>query len=410
VGFRRGPLADLDVSVDPDFWRGRRVLLTGHTGFKGAWLALWLQSLGARLTGFALRAPTQPSLYELACVGEGMESIEGDVRDFQALAAALERARPEVVIHMAAQSLVRRSFLEPRKTYEVNVMGTVNLLDAVRHRRGLSPPVRVVVNVTSDKCYENREWEWAYREHEPMGGHDPYSSSKGCAELVTDAFRRSFYGPEGGPRVASARAGNVIGGGDWGEDRLLADLMRGALAGRAVHVRNPDSVRPWQHVLNPLSGYLLLGQALWHSEEIAGAWNFGPADEDARPVSWIVDRISTLWPQELPWVQDLGLHRSAPHEARYLKLDSSRARARLGWRPRWDLEQGLDAVLAWYCALSAGEDMRAVTLGQIEAFERGTAPAGRLAPPERPVLPGQPALPERPTLPGQPAPAERALR
>jgi CDP-glucose 4,6-dehydratase len=365
----------MDVSVDPDFWRGRRVLLTGHTGFKGAWLALWLQTLGARLTGFSLQAPTQPSLYELACVGEGMESIEGDVRDFQALAAALDLARPEVVIHMAAQSLVRRSFLEPRETYEVNVMGTVNLLDAVR-RRG---DVRAVVNVTSDKCYENREWEWAYRECEAMGGHDPYSSSKGCAELVTDAFRRSFCLPEGGPRLASARAGNVIGGGDWSEDRLIPDLMRGALAGRAVYVRNPDSVRPWQHVLNPLGGYLALVQALWSSDEIAGPWNFGPAEEDARPVSWVVQRISALWPEELPWVEpeDPERHRPDPHEARYLKLDSSRARSRLGWRPQWGLEEGLDAVLAWYRALSAGEDMRAVTVGQIEAFDPGSKPAAQ---------------------------------
>jgi CDP-glucose 4,6-dehydratase len=359
------------VKIDPDFWRGRRVLLTGHTGFKGAWLSLWLQSLGADLTGFSLGVPTRPSLFELAGVGDSMASIDGDVRDFDALAAAFGAARPEIVVHMAAQSLVRRSLCEPRETYEINVMGTVNLLDAVR-RRG---DVRVVVNITSDKCYENREWEWAYRECEAMGGHDPYSSSKGCAELVTDAFRRSFCLPEGGPRLASARAGNVIGGGDWSEDRLIPDLMRGALSGRAVHVRNPDSVRPWQHVLNPLSGYLALGQALWSSDEVAGAWNFGPVEEDARPVSWVVQRISTLWPEELPWVEDPEHDRLDPHEARYLKLDSSRARTRLGWRPRWDLEEGLDAVLAWYRALRAGEDMRAVTLGQIEAFNSGSKPA-----------------------------------
>lgn len=367
---RQGAVAGMDMNVDADFWRGRRVLLTGHTGFKGAWLALWLQTLGARVTGFSLGIPTHPSLYELARVGEDMESIEGDVRDFEALVAALDRACPEVVIHMAAQSLVRRSFSEPRLTYEVNVMGTVNLLDAVRSSEG----VRTVVNVTSDKCYENREWEWAYRECEAMGGHDPYSSSKGCAELITDAFRRSFCRLDGGPRLASARAGNVIGGGDWGEDRLIPDLMRGALAGRAVHVRNPDSVRPWQHVLNPLSGYLMLAQALWRSEEIAGPWNFGPAEEDARPVSWIVERISAQWPQELPWVLDPVTHGSAPHEARYLKLDSSRARIRLGWRPRWGLEEGLDAALTWYQALSAEEDMRAVTLGQIETFDHGLKP------------------------------------
>jgi CDP-glucose 4,6-dehydratase len=355
------------MSVDADFWRGRRVLLTGHTGFKGAWLALWLQALGAQVTGFSLGVPTHPSLYELARVSEGIESIEGDVRDFSALAAALDSARPEVVIHMAAQSLVRRSFSEPRLTYEVNVMGTVNLLDAVRLLDG----VRVVINVTSDKCYENREWEWAYRECEPMGGHDPYSSSKGCAELLTNAFRGSFYGHEGGPRLASARAGNVIGGGDWGEDRLIPDLMRGALEGRAIRVRNPDSVRPWQHVLNPLSGYLTLAQALWQSAEIAGPWNFGPAEQDARPVAWLVERMSRQWPEELPWVVDQSAYPPGPHEARYLRLDSSRARIHLGWAPRWGLEEGLDATLAWYRAYGEEEDMRALTLEQIEAFARG---------------------------------------
>ena len=315
------------VTVDPDFWRDRRVLLTGHTGFKGAWLALWLQSLGAQVTGYSTRVPTEPSLYELARVGEGMENIQGDVRDHDAIAAAVGAASPEVVVHMAAQSLVRRSFAEPRETYETNVMGTVNVLDAVR-RNGAG--VRVLVNVTSDKCYENREWEWGYREVEPMGGHDPYSSSKGCAELVTDAFRRSFFSDRDGARVASARAGNVIGGGDWGEDRLVPDIMRAALAGEQVRVRNPNSIRPWQHVLNPLSGYLVLAQALWDAPEHAAGWNFGPVEEDARSVGWIVERLGELWPAELRWALDDGPH---PHEARYLKLDSSRARARLGWRP-----------------------------------------------------------------------------
>jgi CDP-glucose 4,6-dehydratase len=356
-------------TVDPDFWRERRVLVTGHTGFKGSWLALWLQALGAHVTGFSLGVPTHPSMYELARVGEGMESIEGDVRDPRALASALAATRPEVVIHMAAQSLVRRSFSEPRLTYEVNVMGTVNLLDAVRRDAG----VRVVVNVTSDKCYQNREWEWAYREHEPMGGHDPYSSSKGCAELITDAFRRSFFATEESTRIASARAGNVIGGGDWAEDRLIPDLMCAALDGRTVHVRSPDSVRPWQHVLNPLGGYLTLAQALWSSAELAGGWNFGPADEDARPVRWIVQRIAALWPQPLLWVEDGEPCQPRLHEARYLKLDSSRARSHLGWRPRWDLREGLDATVAWYRALHAGEDMSVVTSTQIEAYEHAVA-------------------------------------
>ena len=268
---------------------------------------------------------------------------------------------------MAAQSLVRRSFTEPRETYETNVMGTVNLLDAVRLN---GERARVVVNVTSDKCYENREWEWGYREDEPMGGHDPYSNSKGCAELVTGAFRRSFFSDPDGARVASARAGNVIGGGDWGEDRLVPDIMRAALAGEQVRVRNPNSIRPWQHVLNPLSGYLVLAQALWDSPEHAAGWNFGPADEDARPVGWIVERMAELWPQELRWALDDGPH---PHEARYLKLDSSRARARLGWRPLVDLDAALESIVEWYRALREGADMRAVTLGQIETFNYAAA-------------------------------------
>ncbi|HTW43295.1 MAG TPA: CDP-glucose 4,6-dehydratase [Solirubrobacteraceae bacterium] len=361
--------AQPDGAVDPGFWCDRRVLLTGHTGFKGSWLALWLQTLGAHVTGFSSGVPTRPALYELARVGEGMESIEGDVRDFQALADALAHARAEVVIHMAAQSLVRRSFAEPRTTYEVNVMGTVNLLDAVR----ADGNVRVVVNVTSDKCYENREWEWAYREHEPMGGHDPYSSSKGCAELVTGAFRRSFFDADEAPRLASARAGNVIGGGDWGADRLIPDLMRAVFDGRAAHVRNPGSIRPWQHVLNPLGGYLALAQALWSSEQFAGGWNFGPADDDARPVRWIAQRIADMWPSQLAWAEGDEPQRSVAHEARCLRLDSSRARSRLGWRPQWDLERGLEATVAWYRALRAGEDMRAVTDAQIAVYEQAAA-------------------------------------
>jgi CDP-glucose 4,6-dehydratase len=349
-------------AVDPTFWDGRRVLLTGHTGFKGAWLSLWLQSLGATVTGFSDRIPTEPSLYDLAHLDDSMESILGDIRDPAAIEAAVAASRPEVVIHMAAQSLVRRSFTEPRETYATNVMGTVNLLDSIRR----APSVRVLVNVTSDKCYDNKEWEWGYREHEPMGGHDPYSNSKGCAELVTDAFRRSFFSHSDGPRIASARAGNVIGGGDWAVDRLIPDVMRAALSGETLHIRNPDAIRPWQHVLNPLSGYLVLAQALWESPEHAHGWNFGPADEDARPVSWIVWHMNQLWREELRLTHDDGPH---PHEALHLKLDSSRARAHLGWRPGWGLPEGLDAVVSWYRRLREGDDMRAVTAGQIRAFQ-----------------------------------------
>jgi CDP-glucose 4,6-dehydratase len=348
-------------SVDPDFWRDRRVFLTGHTGVKGAWLALWLQSLGARVTGFSNGVPTDPSLYELARVGEGMESVEGDIRDAEGVAAALAGCDPEVVIHMAAQPMVRRSFLEPRLTYETNVMGTVNLLEAARDAMGL----RVIVNVTSDKCYENREWDWGYRENEPMGGHDPYSSSKGAAELVTSAYRRSFFSTPDGPRLASGRAGNVIGGGDWGEDRLVPDLMRAVLAHEAVRVRNPNAIRPWQHVINPLSGYLMLAEALWDDPEAAAGWNFGPADEEAQPVGRLVERLAELWPDRVEWTVDDGPH---PHEAHYLKLDSSLARARLGWRPPAPLDAALAATADWYREFESGADMRQVTLAQLTSL------------------------------------------
>jgi CDP-glucose 4,6-dehydratase len=342
------------MDVEPGFWSGRRVLVTGHTGFKGSWLSLWLAQMGAEVRGLSDAVPTEPSLFELARVGELVETVEADIRDAEAVRRAV--AGSEVVLHLAAQPLVRASFADPRSTYEINVMGTVNVLDAVRS----DGDVRAAVNVTSDKCYENREWEWAYREDEPMGGHDPYSSSKGASELVTSAYRRSF-----GLRLASARAGNVIGGGDWGADRLIPDLMRAALSGAEVEIRNPGATRPWQHVLNPLSGYLVLAQALWEDPEAATAWNFGPAQEDARPVAWIVDRLAELWPGELPWARSEGDH---PHEARYLKVDSSRARERLGWAPRWDLARALDSIVEWYAALRDGEDMREVTLAQLRDF------------------------------------------
>jgi CDP-glucose 4,6-dehydratase len=354
--------------VDPDFWRDRAVLLTGHTGFKGAWLALWLHAMGARVTGLSDGMPTSPALYELARVGEGLTDVRADVRDLAAVLDAVATAQPEIVLHLAAQPLVRRSFADPRATYETNVMGTVNVLEAVR----ATPSVRVAVLVTTDKCYDNdpARSPRPFVEGDPLGGHDPYSSSKACAELVVDAYRRSFLEREGGARIASARAGNVIGGGDWGEDRLLPDVMRGVLAGRPIPLRNPESVRPWQHVLNPLSGYLRLAEALHAAPGNEGAWNFGPALDDARSVRWIADRVGELWPGDVRWELDPG---PQPREAHYLALDSGKARERLGWTPVRDLDEALAELVAWYRAWHDGEDMRAVTLRQIKAFQAAGA-------------------------------------
>jgi CDP-glucose 4,6-dehydratase len=352
------------LSLDPSLWSGRSVLVTGHSGFKGAWLSLWLQSLGARVSGLAPGTPTSPSLYEAARVGEGLSAHDGDVRDYEAVSEALARERPDTVFHLAAQPMVRRSLREPRATYEVNVMGTVNVLDAVREVGG----VRSVVVVTSDKCYANPGHgadQRAFVEDDPMGGSDPYSSSKGCAELVSAAFRESFFAAGAGPRLATARAGNVIGGGDWGEDRLIPDVIRAAKAGTAVRVRNPDAVRPWQHVLNPLSGYLLLAQELDRKEHIDEAWNFGPDPDDARPVRWIADRLTQLWPGELRWELDQS---DNPPEAGFLSLDSAKAHDRLGWSPAWDLDDALVRVVEWQEAFRRGEDMRQISLAQIEQF------------------------------------------
>jgi CDP-glucose 4,6-dehydratase len=348
--------------VDRSFWRGRRVLVTGHTGFKGSWLTLWLQRMGARVTGLADGALPSPSLYREARAHEGLDEIWSDIRDFSAVQRAIADSRAEVVFHLAAQALVRRSFREPRETYEVNVLGTVNVLEAIRQ----ADSVAAVVNVTSDKCYDNREQGRPFVEDDPKGGHDPYSSSKGCAELVADAYVRSYFGAgDGGPRLGSARAGNVIGGGDWGEDRLIPDVMRAAAAGSVMRIRNPHAVRPWQHVLNPLSGYVRLAEALVEDASAVGGWNFGPPLEDARPVSWVTDRLAELWPGELRWHVDPGPH---PHEAQYLALDSTKARTRLGWKPVCGLADALEATIAWYTALRADRDMRRATLEQLDAL------------------------------------------
>ena len=352
--------------MTPTFWLGKRVLITGHTGFKGGWLALWLQSMGAQVHGYALAPPTDPSLFELARIAQTMASSHtGDVRDLAHLQRVLTEVQPEIVFHMAAQPLVRLSYEQPVETYATNVMGTVHLLEAVRH----TPGVRVVVNITTDKCYENREWVWGYRENEPMGGHDPYSNSKGCMELVTSAYRQSFFNPKDhahhGVALASVRAGNVIGGGDWAADRLLPDMIRAFVAEQPVVIRNPHAIRPWQHVLEPLSGYLLLAEKLWdQGPAFAEGWNFGPNEEDARPVGWIVEQLVARWPGA-SWRLDGGQN---PHEATHLRLDCLKAKTRLDWRPRWSLSEALTRIVEWYRAQEAGEDMREVTLRQIHQY------------------------------------------
>ena len=348
------------VSPTADFWRGRRVLVTGHTGFKGAWLGLWLSELGADVTGFALAPETSPNLFTAAALERRVESMLGDVRDAASVDRALAESHPEILFHLAAQSLVRRSYHDPVGTYATNVMGTVHVLDAARRASG----VRAVVIVTSDKCYENREWWWPYREDEALGGHDPYSSSKGAAELVTAAWRRSFAAAIG---IASARAGNVIGGGDWAEDRLVPDCMRSFAAAEPVVIRRPDALRPWQHVLDPLAGYLRLAERLVSQpEEHAEAWNFGPGADDARRVADVVDRLTELWGAGARWEHDDAEH---PHEAGLLQVDASKARARLGWRPRLSLDETLAWTVEWYRRFGAGEDAAVISVEQIERYE-----------------------------------------
>ncbi len=345
------------------FWKGKRVLLTGHTGFKGSWLSLWLESLGAEVTGYALPPPTDPSLFLLAEVGRGIESVTGDVRDLVSLRATVAAARPEIVIHMAAQSVVRYSYEHPVETYATNVMGTVNLLEALREAGRRC----AVVNVTSDKCYENRGEARGYLETDRLGGHDPYSNSKACSELVTSAYRDSYFAGPGAVALASGRAGNVVGGGDWTQDQLVPDIVRAFAAGRPVRIRNPHAIRPWQFVLEALRGYLSLAERLFEDgPSFAEGWNFGPLEEDARPVSWIVERISALWGDGARWEADRGEH---PHEAQLLRLDVSKASSRLGWSPRLRLEDAIPWIVEWYRAHRDGGDVRAVTLAQIARYE-----------------------------------------
>jgi len=350
------------------FWRGRRVFVTGHTGFKGSWLCLWLDALGATVTGYALEPPTRPSLFEQAGVGSTVHSISADIRDGARLAAAVADFRPEVVIHMAAQSVVKRGYADPVETYSTNVLGTVHLFEAVR-RLGAGC---VVVNVTSDKCYAHRESGGGYREEDPMGGDDPYSNSKGCAELVTTAYRRSFFPPEGlarhGVAVASARAGNAVGGGDWTPDQLVPDLIRAFAAGRPCLIRSPGGIRPWQFVLEPLRGYLMLAERLASdAPSHASAWNFGPSTDDAQPVSWIADRLAAAWGSGASWTRDAGEH---PAEAAALRLDASKAAAQLGWRPALALGDTLDWCVEWYRGWDRKEDLGRLTRSQIERYQQ----------------------------------------
>ena len=361
-----------DMEINRQFWKNKRVLITGHTGIKGSWLSIWLQSLGAEVIGYALFPPSQPSLFDLAGIEKKIVSIHGDIRDLDHLQAVYQQYQPEIIIHMAAQALVRESYLTPVETYETNVLGTVKVLEAARQ----VPSIRTIVLVTSDKCYENREWYWGYRENEAMGGHDPYSSSKGCAELVAAAYRRSFFmdaSTKGKDpvHVATVRAGNVICGGDWAKDRLVPDIMRAFLKRQQVTIRYPGAIRPWQHVLDPLAGYLLLAEKLWqHGESFTGGWNFGADDTDARPVSWIVEQLAAFCDGQLQW------HVSSepqPHEATYLKLDCSKSKSLLGWAPVLRLHTGLQRVVDWYKAYDAGNDMFLVTKEQIETYMDLTA-------------------------------------
>lgn len=349
-----------------EFWSGRKVFLTGHTGFKGCWLSLWLQSMGANVTGYSLSPEADLNLFEVAKIATGMESYFADIRDLAALRSAINAVRPEIIIHMAAQPLVRHSYVAPVETYTTNVIGTVHVLECARH----CSSVRAVINVTTDKCYENKEWVWGYRENEPMGGYDPYSNSKACAELVTSAYRNSFFNSanyaEHHTAIASARAGNVIGGGDWAADRLIPDFIRAIAAGDRVKIRNPGAIRPWQHVLEPLSGYLLLAERLvTHGPEFAEAWNFGPNESDARTVEWIVQSLVEGWGDGAGWEKNDS---PQPHEATYLKLDCSKAHARLDWQPRWTLETALSRIIDWHKAQLAGQDMHELCIRQIEEY------------------------------------------
>ena len=347
-------------------YENRKVLITGHTGFKGSWLCILLNKLGAHVYGYALDPPTNPSLYIEANIDEFVKSFIGDIRNLEYLQEVMSKVQPEIVIHMAAQPLVRESYKIPVETYAVNVMGTVNLLEVCRN----TPGVKAIINVTTDKCYENREWHWGYRENEPMGGYDPYSNSKGCSELVTASYRNSYFNPKNyndhGVAVASVRAGNVIGGGDWANDRLIPDFIRAITRGEEIKIRSPYAIRPWQHVLEPLSGYLSLAAKLYSDgSQFADAWNFGPDDRDAKNVEWITNNICKIWGEGASFSIDTN---PQPHEANYLKLDCSKAKAELNWIPKWNIETTLKSIVDWNKAFLKGKDIRKVTSEQINTY------------------------------------------
>ena len=354
------------ATPDKNFWKGKRVFITGHTGFKGSWMCMFLNHLGAEVWGYALEPNTKPALYSICNINSFVHSTIGDIRNLAKLQEAMTNAKPEIVIHMAAQALVRLSYQNPVDTFSVNVMGTVNVLEAVRN----CPSVKAVVNVTTDKCYENKEWPWGYRENEPMGGYDPYSSSKGCSELVTSAYRNSFFNlsnySEHKTAIASARAGNVIGGGDWAEDRLIPDFVRAIQNNKKITIRSPKAIRPWQHVLEPLSGYLVLAEALYtEGTKHAQAWNFGPNDMDAKPVEWIVETICNKWSNGAGYTIDSN---PQPHEATYLKLDCSKAKTYLNWHPRWSLETALDSIVFFTKAYIDNKPLKEICEKQIETY------------------------------------------
>ncbi|WP_226643255.1 CDP-glucose 4,6-dehydratase [Mesobacillus subterraneus] len=344
------------------FWKGKRILITGHTGFKGSWLTLWMKYLGAEVTGYSLKPSSTINLFDKADIADGITSIEGDIRNGQQISDVIEKYQPEIIFHMAAQSLVRQSYDDPVGTFETNIMGTVNVLNAVQ----LSNKAKVVINVTSDKCYENKEWPWGYRENDPFGGLDPYSASKGCAEIITGAFRHSFYNLKG-ISLASVRAGNVIGGGDWAEDRIIPDIIRSCIEGEFPTLRNPNAIRPWQHVLDPLNGYITLAEALYRSGDIfAEGWNFGPKDENVMTVGELTKKVLHIWGKEPNWLDD---QLQNPYEAQTLRLDCSKAKSRLGWTPLLSLDQTLEWTVNAYKQFYEGRNLKEIMMEQIIEFE-----------------------------------------